>query len=533
MKLSWMSFGLLAATLQAAEALQKKRDTPREDLTYKANYFQQKINHFPENGLPYANETFTQRYYFDHSYYKPGGPVYLYIGGETSGPSRFSNLQTGIIQILMKETNGLGVILENRYYGESYPFNSSTTDELAFLSTAQTIADNAYFAQNAEFPGLNCSLTAPGTPWIMYGGSLAGAQTAFSIVTYGDIIYGGIAASAPVEPVVGYPEWYYPIQKYGPQDCVGRINNIIDKFDMLVDKNLTSAVDEFKSLFGLESVKDIRDFAQALVDPIGNPGFYLSSTWQELNWNTSFGSRDFFYFCDNVTNIDAPDEINEVDYVLSNYTNGEPWTGLGNYANYYKKHVLTQCPGGNPNSPHCWGVTNKTYWEDTSNSVTRSYVYTSCTEQGAYIDAPKEGPSLLSRVIDTSYEQQWCTWAFPAGSYNAIPSSPDLGAYTSYGGFNISAARLAFVDGSADVWNELCYHSTAAPAPRRQASDLHPELLIDGAGHHWDSYGILDVQAEPQFVREAHLWEIRTVKKWLRDFGSWKQTGMKGSRMGR
>lgn len=37
-----------------------------------------------------------------------GGPVYLYISGETSGPSRFSNLQTGIIQILMQATNGLG-----------------------------------------------------------------------------------------------------------------------------------------------------------------------------------------------------------------------------------------------------------------------------------------------------------------------------------------------------------------------------------------------------------------------------------------
>jgi hypothetical protein len=32
---------------------------------------------------------------FDSSYYKPGGPVFLYIGGETSGESRFSNLQTG------------------------------------------------------------------------------------------------------------------------------------------------------------------------------------------------------------------------------------------------------------------------------------------------------------------------------------------------------------------------------------------------------------------------------------------------------
>ena len=64
-----------------------------------------------------------------------------------------------------------------------------------------------------------------------------------------------------------------------------------------------------------------------------------------------------------------------------------------------------------------------------------------------------------------------------------------------------------------DVWLDLCYHSHQAP--RRFSSDLHPEYLISGAGHHWDSYGILNVTAEPQFIQQAHLWEIRTVRKWL------------------
>jgi hypothetical protein len=43
-----------------------------------------------------------------------------------------------VIQVLMEATNGLGIILENRYYGGSYPFNSSTTDELAYLTTEQS-----------------------------------------------------------------------------------------------------------------------------------------------------------------------------------------------------------------------------------------------------------------------------------------------------------------------------------------------------------------------------------------------------------
>lgn len=80
-----LAAALIAATLDNVQAHQRKRDIPREDIQYAAHYFQQKINHFPENKLPFAKENFTQRYYFDSSYYKPGGPVYLYISGETSG----------------------------------------------------------------------------------------------------------------------------------------------------------------------------------------------------------------------------------------------------------------------------------------------------------------------------------------------------------------------------------------------------------------------------------------------------------------
>jgi hypothetical protein len=55
-----------------------------------------------------------------------------------TGP--FLNNILAVIQILMQATNGLGVILENRYYGESYPFNTSTTDELAYMTTEQSLS---------------------------------------------------------------------------------------------------------------------------------------------------------------------------------------------------------------------------------------------------------------------------------------------------------------------------------------------------------------------------------------------------------
>lgn len=85
---------------------------------------------------------------------------------------------------------------------------------------------------------------------------------------------------------------------------------------------------------------------------------------------------------------------------------------------------------------------------------------------------------------------------------------------------NVIADRLLFIDGTADPWKDLCYHSDLAP--EREWSDLHPEHLINGAGHVWDIEVYADIETEPQFIREAHYLEIRTVKKWLKEFPSWK-----------
>lgn len=210
--------GLLGLTAGAASSsLRRSRGLPANGMlvsrgnpqNYSAHTIDMPIDHFPHKSIyrPHTKATFKQRFFFDDYYYKPGGPVYLYISGEVDGPDRFENLQNGIIQILMQATNGLGVILENRYYGESFPFENSSTDNLAYLTTEQTIADSAYFAQHVKFPGVKHDLTAPHTPWILYGGSLAGAETAFTVKTYGDVVYGGIAASGTTHATLAYPEW--------------------------------------------------------------------------------------------------------------------------------------------------------------------------------------------------------------------------------------------------------------------------------------------------------------------------------------
>lgn len=177
-----------------------------------------------------------------------------------------------------------------------------------------------------------------------YGDSLAGAQTAFSVKEYGDILYGGTAASGVIHAVLAYPQWYAPIQKFAPQDYVASINAIVDKLDSLVAKKETKAIQKFKELFSLGALSDLRDFAMTIAFPIGGPLNYPTNTWQETNWYPNYTTTDFFDFYGNVTNINAPAKITEIDSVLSNYKNGQKWTNLGNHSSYVKENIVSVCP---------------------------------------------------------------------------------------------------------------------------------------------------------------------------------------------
>ena len=133
--------------------------------------------------------------------------------------------------------------------------------------------------------------------------------------------------------------------------------------DYLVATNNSAAIQQLKDIFGLGSVTDIRDFAMTIAFPMGGPMNYPTNTWQELNWSPLYGSFDFWNFCNNVSNINAPENITAVDYHLANYTQGEPWTNLGNYANYVKEIVLPYCTSGDYDSTSntCFSTQNSLF----------------------------------------------------------------------------------------------------------------------------------------------------------------------------
>lgn len=65
---------------------------PPLEEKYPASFFEQRVDH---NDTTVG--TFRQRYWVDDRFYKPGGPVFVLDGGETSGADRLPFLDHGIL----------------------------------------------------------------------------------------------------------------------------------------------------------------------------------------------------------------------------------------------------------------------------------------------------------------------------------------------------------------------------------------------------------------------------------------------------
>ncbi|KZV92275.1 hypothetical protein EXIGLDRAFT_769142 [Exidia glandulosa HHB12029] len=466
--------------------------------TFKAQWFKQPLDHFDKS----RKETFLQRFWVSDRHYKPGGPVIVLDGGETSGENRLPFLDTGIVDILANATNGLGVVLEHRYYGRSTPVLNLTTDALRFLNNNQSAADSANFMADVKFEGIDADLTAPGTPWIYYGGSYAGARAAHMRVLYPDLTFGAMASSAVTHATVVYWEYLEVIRLNAPQDCVARIQSTIELVDRILDVPFLRK--PLKGLFGLADLEHDDDFVSVLRAPL--------SGWQGRNWDPAVGSTAFEEFCATLLgDRTQPAELGE--FMLD--------VALLNYATWIKAYVSARCPEDHT-VEECFGTYDPAKYADVSlSNEWRLWRFQVCTEWGYFMTAPPDPdhPRIVSRRITLEYVSKFCPLSYPPGEFFSIPPLPEVDrAVNSLGDFALAADRLAFIDGTADPWMPATPHSWYAPVRKDTVS--RPFKSIQDAVHHWDENGLPNPADEPRRIREIHEQEVDFVTAWLKDFNA-------------
>jgi hypothetical protein len=109
-----------------------------------------------------------------------------------------------------------------------------------------------------------------------------------------------------------------------------------------------------------------------------------------------------------------------------------------------------------------------------------------------------------------------------------ITTPPDVEAINKYGSFNLSYPRLAMIDGDRDPWRPATAHASPfnETAVNRTNTLSEPDLLIEGAVHHWDENGLFPNQTvdyppdflPPPEVRNAQAQEVAFVLEWMREW---------------
>ncbi|KAA8648062.1 hypothetical protein EYZ11_011251 [Aspergillus tanneri] len=493
------------------------------------------VDHFHNESRyePHTDEHFALRYWFDASHYEKGGPVIVIAAGETDATERFPFLSQGIVTQLAKAYHGIGVILEHRYYGNSYPFKNLDTENIRFLTTDQALADYAYFAQHVKFPGLeHVDLTAKSTPWLAYGGSYAGAFVAFLRKLYPDVYWGSVSSSGVTAAIVDYWQYYEPIRQYAPADCIWATQVFTDIVDrVLIDHADNKTLNkQLKTTFGASASLDDVSFAGQLS--------YGLDDFQGRNWDPAVGSFGFRQYCDNVTSTDLlyPDtrkieaSIKElIDIAGYDASNATFVTQILNHVGFLRGPIFSDIDTeSKASSKRTKTAPSSNSSRPLAKSSDTSWSYQVCTEWGYFTTGsgvPSDILPLISRVLTVPALSKFCPEKF------GITTPPDVDRINKHGGHDFSYPRVAIIDGLSDPWREATPHADGTTP--RKSTDQEPYILIDvpaedvwdkvrGAVHHWDQNGVLGNESTadipPKQIVDVQKEVVRFVGVWLKQW---------------
>lgn len=446
-------------------------------------------------------------------------------GGETSITGRLPYLQKGIVAQLAEATGGIGVILEHRYYGTSFPTEDLSTENYRFLTTEQALADQAYFAQHIVFPGFeDVDLTAPGgTPYIAYGGSYAGAFVAFLRIQYPDLYWGAISSSGVTEAIYDFWEYYEAHRKYAPADCVETQGKLVNVIDNILQSGDNQTICELKSAFNATDFTYNDDFANAITLSFGY--------WQSRNWDLAVNDPTFFEYCGNITSdttlfpSTAPLASQVPDLIEKGGWGNESDILTNRMLNFIGWSIATYIDTCEDSLDECYGYHNASATKYTDKSLDNygflSWPYQYCTEWG-YLQSgstvPQDRLSLISRLVTIDYNMLICNYAFN------ITGPPDVDRVNKYGGFNISYPRLAIIGGETDPWRAASPLATLdVPTRLNDTSTMsEPLILIEGGVHHWDENGVFPNETSPGVpppaVANAQAQLAQSVQSWLAEY---------------
>lgn len=416
-------------------------------------YFQQPIEH--QNPL---SGTFTQRYYIDETYGKAkDAPVFFYICGESACTKR---ALSGAIRHYAQKYHAKMVALEHRYYGESLPLNSFSTESLRTLTTETSLKDLAYFQKQ-----LTKQNNWTGT-WIAFGGSYPGSLSAYYRLKYPYLVAGALASSAPVMAKEDFFEYdTHVTQVVGPQ-CAAQIRQVVNQLESALDNKTQLA--QLKALFEASEVQDPVDFLYLIADTGAAA--------------VQYGMKDSF--CSALSSSPTP---------------------LEGYADFARKLYKTMNVSAVDMTAQ--GALSEVPDDYKDGIGMRQWYYQSCTEYGYWQNAnPNSAQSTRSALINLNYHHQICMRLF---GINEPANTEAINNHFYYPLMNESVSNIYFTNGEHDPWSVLSL-------AEKNGNAVNPKLtyrLIDGSAHCDDLHPLKTNDSEA--LRSARTTMESLLDQWL------------------
>lgn len=205
------------------------------------------------------------RYLENTRYQAPGGPIFIYIGGEWKILD--DKVSEGHLFDMAKEFNGSVYYTEHRYYGKSRPTENSATENLKFLTIEQALEDLAQFIITVKEsnPKLKESKV------LVAGGSYPGALAVWMQQKYPELVDAAWASSAIISTNVDFKEFKQgmteAIQMVGGDECVNHYNQTFKDIEELIQIGNYSHIKEaFDLCDDFKEPEDIQLFLYELSD---------------------------------------------------------------------------------------------------------------------------------------------------------------------------------------------------------------------------------------------------------------------------
>ncbi|KAH0437363.1 serine peptidase [Colletotrichum camelliae] len=427
---------------------------------------------------------FEQRYWDNAKFWGgPGYPVFMVSTGENNAEGSTWMLSNGSLAHLYGEKfQGAIVPFEHRYYGKSQPFKTMTAETLQYHTVPQSLQDNKHFAQTVKFSFDKCGgANADKSPWVLIGGSYAGALAAWQSVITPGVFAAHHASYAVVHAIEDFWQFWTLIEQAMPRTCSYGVKLVIDKVDSILSKGDTQEIAAMKNEFGVASLDDF-DFARmpikVLPDDFYDVSEFCNDTGKRLNNGTPNKGQH------------EPDVVLDV-----------AWNMYANLTQSYWKDFCTEAPCDwehekeieFPSSPKNLGAA-------------RSWTWQLCNELGWWQIGPpqSDGSNIVSSYLTSDPMSQGAT-------------ADDFNKWTK-GGWNAPFEKVMFVDGEFDMWNSATMSSVYRPGGPWKSTEKVPRMVVKRGLHvpdldldhvNWDVFEGLAVVTKKQ---------LKIMEKWLSEW---------------